>query len=428
MSKNSGFNKDGNDMILHPAPVSKHLWMINHSASAPHKTGGGGRHYSIAKSLPEYGWSATIFGSTTVHANGKQAFKKFKPIRRYRENGVDCVWVWSNSYASGGIARVLGMIVFALALLVPGTTKRSQAPDAILGSTVHLLAAWSAYLLSKRYRVPFIFEIRDVWPETLIDLGAIKEQHPVARMMKKLSLFLAARAELVVSPLPGVSRYLSENNLTTPFLWVSNGTEASLKSDTGLSSTDANDEFTFMYMGSLGRANAVDTLLYAFDAACEQIDDSEVVFRLVGSGPLKEQLEQEAGRLKHGDKIRFENRIPRSQVIGRAMESDCLVANLRDRSIYRYGVSLNKLYDYMLASRPIVIGINAYNDPVMEASAGLSVAADQVNEIASAMVNIFEMGEDERSKLGRNGRDYVLNHFSYQQLASTLANSLDKIA
>ncbi|MFS0703562.1 glycosyltransferase family 4 protein [Cellulomonas sp. 179-A 9B4 NHS] len=409
------------------ASASHRVWIVNHFASAPHKSGGGGRHYSMARWLGARGWTATVIGSTTVHPTGQQAFSGTRLTRRQVEDGVDCLWIWSNSYVSGSAMRVLGMVVFAVGVLIPGSTRRLGRPDVVIGSTVHLLAAWAGYRLARRHRVPFVFEIRDVWPETLVDLGAMKESSVAARAIKRLSLFLARRAAMVISPLPGVGRYLEENGVPTPFEWIPNGTEVPLVEVGHPAGTAGPGPFTFMYLGSHGRANALDTLLTAFDRACALLPGTDLSFRLVGSGPEKDALRRSAADLAHGDRIRFEDRIPRAAVNARAGEADCLVANLRDRPVYRFGISLNKLYDYFLAARPIILASNAMNDPVSDAGAGTTVAADDADAVAHAMVAMVRASDDERRLMGERGRAFVTEQYSYQALAARLAKALDRV-
>lgn len=406
---------------------TRNVWIVNHYGTAPHKEGSGGRHYYLGQWLTQLGWSPTLIGSTTLHPTGRQAFKDFRPMRRARENGVNCIWVWSNSYTSGGIMRALGMVVFACGVLNPRTTRNAERPDVIIGSTVHLLASWAGLKLARRHNAHFVYEVRDLWPETLIDLGAIRPGSFMARAMKRFSLSLARSSTMVISPLPGVGNYLTENDIDTPFLWLANGTDETLVSSDQCASADDGDPFTVMYLGSHGRANALDTLLRAFDRACEISPGADLRFRLVGNGPEKPSLRVLANQLHHRDRITFEDHIPRSVVNSRAREADCLIVNLLDRPIYRYGISLNKLYDYLLAARPVVIANSALNDPIKDSGAGISVPADDIESLANAIVDMYDMGPDKRKTMGRLGKEHVLKEYTYRALALRLSRALDGI-
>lgn len=421
-------NLTSHDSIPTGRTNSRQVWVVNHYASAPHKAGGGGRHYYLGQWLETLGWSTTLIGSTTMHPAGAQAFEDFKLVRRRMDAGVECLWVWSNSYRSGGFARAVGMGIFTLGVLIPQNTRLATHPDIIIGSTVHLLAAWAGQHLAKRHKVPFVYEVRDLWPETLVDLGALKPDSILTRAIKRLSLSLAKNASLVISPLPGVGNYLHEENIDTPFLWLANGTDETLVSPELSDTSTTPSSFTFMYLGSHGRANALNALLKAFSLACEEDPSADLNFRLVGSGPEKSSLISLAKTLAHGDRIRFEDHIPRVEVNARAREADCLVVNLLDRPIYRYGISLNKIFDYLLSSRPIIIGSNALNDPVSEAGAGLSVPADDIEALAQAMLEAYRMEPKERTEMGRRGKEHVLENYSYKAIAERLATKLDSLA
>lgn len=410
----------------HPTSRSV-LWIVNHYSDAPHKNGGRGRHFSLATKLNELGWDTSIIAASTNHPTGTQAFPGFRP-RRYRsENGVAFSWVWSNSYTAG-IKRAIGMFIFAVGVLIPGSTKSLPTPDVVMGCTVHPLAAWAGERLARRHRAVFAYEIRDLWPETLVDLGALDERSIATRLLRRLSLKLARRARLVISPLPGVGDYLKANNVDTPFLWIPNGIDESLVVDSpAVQEMGPPDPFTFMYLGSHGRANALATLIRAFDAACKSAPTSNLSFRLVGDGPEKQNLIKLAQSLPHGNKIDFEDAIPRSDVNSRAREADCLVVNLLDSPVYKYGISLNKLYDYLLAARPVIIASNALNDPIAEAHAGLSVSADNVAEIGDAMIAMRQADSNTRDEWGRNGRAQVLASYTYGALARRLARGLNRM-
>jgi glycosyltransferase involved in cell wall biosynthesis len=349
--------------------------------------------------------------------------------KRYKttvEDGVPTLWVKSPAYGHSTARRFLGMFAFACSLLLPGATRGLRSPDVVVGSTVHLLAAWAGMRLARRHRVPFVYEIRDIWPETLVDAGALRADGVAARAMRKLSVELAKKAALVVSPLPGVDRYLADHGVDdVPFLWVSNGFD----DVPPFSEPDPapSDEFTFMYLGSVGTANALGTVLDAFDLASGRIPDQNLRLRIVGDGPSKADLIAHAAALPSADAIRFEARIPEKDVVARAHEADVLVANMFDWAVYRYGVSLNKMFAYMSASRPVIFAGNAPGNPISEADCGLVVAADDRDAIADAMVEMHSTSWSRRAQFARNGHRHVVEHYSSEKLAQRLVAGLNDL-
>ena len=173
--------------------------------------------------------------------------------------------------------------------VIAWTDTTLPAPDVVIGSTVHPFAAWAALRLARRKGVPFIFEIRDVWPETLIDFGHWQANGWKARSVRKLMMHLVRESVMVLSPLPGIPLYLEQiGEAKKPFLWISNGAE------THQSLPDADqpsvEPFVFMYLGSHGNANVLDHLIDGFNIFRRDHPTTVARLEFVGDGPLKEEL------------------------------------------------------------------------------------------------------------------------------------------
>lgn len=404
---------------------TRHVWFVNHHAAIPSRDGGSGRHLKLSRLLPEHGWRASLIIASTKHPSGIQGMPNGALYRVTNEGGVPTLWVRTVAYARSSVRRALGMASFAILLTLPKATKKLDPPDVIVGSTVHLLAAWAGMHLANRKRVPFIYEIRDVWPETLIDAGSIREGSLGVRLMRWLSVRLASRAQLVMSPLPHVDRYLAENGLTeVPFMSLPNGVEPRTQL---CNLRESGDRFTFMYLGAVGWANALQAVLDAFDEASRRLPKNKLQLRIVGEGNARAQLMKYASGLPSAESITFEGRIPEEQVINRAREADVLVANMHDLPVYRFGVGLNKLSMYMSAGRPILFGTSAANDPILESNAGISVPANDVKAMAQAMLLLHGCPKSTRDEYARNGFNYVSKEYDYRLLAKKLALRLDEI-
>ena len=179
-----------------------------------------------------------------------------------------------------------------------------------------------------------------------------------------------------------------------------------------------------MYLGSHGRANALETLLHAFDAACAELPSADLAFVLVGDGAQKPALQDLARTLRYGDRVVFEEGIPRTHVNATARRANCLVVNTRAFPVYRYGISMNKLFDYLLASRPVIMASNASSNPISAADAGYVVPADDGPAVTRGMVAMYHATRQERQEMGARGREHVLARYSYRLLAENLAREL----
>nr|WP_238439662.1 glycosyltransferase family 4 protein [Microbacterium sp. JZ31] len=378
------------------------VWIINHYAALESKDGWAGRHQALAAHLGRAGWEPVLLLASTGHPVGIQHLPAWRARRVGIEDGVTHVMLRSPSYVGNGVGRMTNMAAFTFQLLLPWTTRGVPKPDVVVGSTVHPLAAWAGLRLARRHRVPFVFEIRDVWPDALIHLGQLRPNSIVARAMTSLMRRLVHASDLILSPLPGVPDYLERlGAVDKPFLWVSNGAEGEIVAPP--LAPPAEDAFVFMYLGSFGNAMAVEHLISAFERVVLARPETKMRFRLIGDGPRKTYFERLAAETEVADQITFEPRIPRGQVVARASEADCLVHSLHDHAVYEYGISPNKLFDYLLAARPVVFAANVRNNPVSEAHAGHVVPAEDVDALARAMCAVVDAPPEERTAMGARG-------------------------
>lgn len=419
------------DQVSEESPTSrtKILWLVNHYANPIPLDGG--RHYGLARELVSHHWETVVIMCSVTHPDGVQHFPAKKGWSCTTvEHGIQSLWIRSITHGRSLLRRAIGWMVFTLNLLRPAATRQLPRPDAVLGSTIHPLAAWAAWRLSRRHAVPFIFEIRDIWPETLIDLGNMAEGSLFAKGLRRINVMLAQRASLVVSPLPNIREYLNDIGCDhIPDLWISNGVNPGLVESVSPrpSVSSATGPFIFMYLGSFNLANSLAPLVAALDVASALRPKIDFRLSLVGDGPEEFALRELAESCQYGHQVSFEPRITRAQVIERAQKADCLVSLTKPLAVYRYGISPNKAYDYLLCGRPIIFSADAFNNPIKEAGAGLVVPPGDVGLVAQAMISLAETPLEDRICMGENGRTYVLKNATYAALATRLAEGLDHV-
>lgn len=405
--------------------AKRHVWFVNHYAGTPHN-GRPARHFELAKRLPGHGWTASIVSAETAPGRGLLKLFALRQREMYRAQGVEIRSLGTTPEEGSLLLRATSWLVFTANLLAPGGTRDLTRPDVVVGSTVHPLAAWAGWRLARRYHAPFVFEVRDVWPETLVDMGALKKEGVADRLMKRFVGKLTERAELVLSPLPFVGQHLRETGRSdTPFLHISNG--ADVPEEVPSFRDRENKSFTFMYLGAHGAANCLEHIVEAFETAHALQPDLDMRLRFVGSGPRKDSVRARAATGTCADRISFEKRVPNSQVAPIAAEADCLVATTADLRVYRFGTSLNKLALYLSSGRPIIFASSAPNNPVQESQAGYAPPSGDVGAFAEAMVNMAMLPESQREIMARRGYQYARESFSFENLAQSLAAGLDRI-
>lgn len=400
--------------------ITTHIWIINHYAVPPDEPGGT-RHYSLARGLIRHGHQVTILAADLNHWTGKK-----EADGESRAKGeVPFVRITSPSYQGNGPARFFNMLAFAQRVQSSDVVKGISRPDVILASSPHLFAAGAGYRMARKFRVPFVLEIRDLWPQSLIDVGKISPQHPVVLWMKGLENFLYRRASLIITLLPGVPDYLIKQKVPPQkIIWLPNGVDLEMLPP--LSLPENKEYLTVMYAGAHGTANHLEVILQAASILKQQGWEDRICFRFIGDGPLKGFLEAQAREMDLHS-FRFEDAVPKSEVYSRLKEADLFVVSMLRSPLYRWGISLNKIYDYLAMGRPIILAAEACNNPVLESGAGITVPPDNPEAMANAIRTIALLSAQERAEMGMRGRKFAEEYHDFQRLAEDLENVLKRV-
>jgi glycosyltransferase involved in cell wall biosynthesis len=290
---------------------------------------------------------------------------------------------------------------------------------------VHPFAAWAASRLARRHAAAFVYEIRDFWPQTLIDIGSLSSLHPAAAVMRHLERTLCARAARIVSPLPHAARYLVPRGVpASKIACIPNGVDLDLFPPPAPRLPEPT--FTFMYFGAHGRANGLDRLLDAMAHLNVKAPDASIRLRMVGSGPEKPRLVERAERMGLTGVV-FEDPVAKTGVADLGASTDAFIFNLERLDVFRFGISSNKLFDYMACGRPIVFCATAPNDVVTEAGAGIAAAPD-AESLADAMLALSRMPPARLREMGVAARTFVEENYAMPSLAARLAAVLDAVA
>lgn len=401
------------------------ILLINHYAGLP-TVAGGTRHYSFATELVRRGHRVTIVASSFNH-KGRYETRQWRGETHQIEiiDGIRFVWVRTPPYSGNTVARIRNMISFANTVLRLPHHALGLSPDVVYASSPHLFAALSAQRLALRYKVPFVLEIRDLWPESLVALGDISRLHPFIILLGGIERYLYRKADHIITLLPLAGEHIvAKGGRPEKITWISNGIDlAMLGEPPGLRQ---NSEFVGIYAGTHGLANGLDLLLDA--AAILQADGSghKVLFRLIGDGPLKASLVEKAKNMGLHN-IRFEDPVPKTDIYSVLAEADFYPVVLRDSPLYQWGISLNKLFDYMAVGRPIVFSGRAPANPVELSGAGIITKPGDAEAFAEGIRRIVDMSADERREHGRRARKYVEQHFATNVLVNRLEALLENV-
>jgi len=404
--------------------MDKTIWIINDYAGSPYH-GMEFRNYYFAKEWVKMGYRVYIITASYMHL-----FKKLPKIKDEftfeKIDGIDYIWIRVPNYGeSTDKRRVLKWFIFSLKLLFLPFENMAK-PDIIIASPMAPFLTLPAYKLAKRYRAKFIYEVKDIWPLSIIELGDISPINPLIQAMSYCEKFAIKNANYIVSSLQNYDQHLKRDlKIDRKFIWINNGISLDdmrkvkpLPKD--IEKKIPKDKFIIGYTGTIGLANAIDSFL---ESAKLLKNHKNILFIVVGDGKEKENLIKKYGSLEN---VLFIESINKSQVQSILRLFDACYIGLKKERLFKYGVSPNKLFDYMYSAKPILYAIDSgENNLVKLAKCGIVAKAENPHSIASAIKLLSKVPKWKLQRVGENGRRYVLENFTYEKLAKKFIKAIE---
>ncbi len=403
----------------------KRVWIINHFAVPPGESGGT-RHFSLARELQKHGFAPTIIAAAAHYQTGKpRPLPEGANAQLQEIEGVRFLWLRARVLGkANAIMRVLAMFSFAWDILTNQPQRYIERPDVIIGSSPDLFTAAAACFLARHFKVPFVLEVRDLWPDSLIELTGHSPLNPLILLMRALERYVYKHAARIVTLLSDAAPYFAARGAEAAHVVaIPNGVDIHLLTPPPAAAPEADAPFTVVYAGAHGIPNQLFTLL---DAAL-LMKDEPVRFVFIGDGVMKPALEEKAQR--HAlTNVLFVPPVAKQEIAGKLAKADCFHLEFKDSPLYRYGVSPNKLYDYLLAAKPVLYGANVPTNPVLLANAGYALPPGDSAAIADAIRKLMALSPAERAAMGTRGREYVLANHDFTILGKRLADTLNGLA
>ncbi len=381
------------------------------------------RPYYLAREWVKLGHSVTIVAASFSHVRQKNITLSGKYLVEIID-GIHYVWLRTPPYFGNGFDRIKNMICFlrGLFFLLP-RTGAIQRPDLVIASSTYPLDIFPAFLLARKAGATLVFEVHDLWPLSPKELGNMSKYHPYILVMQAAEDFACRKSDFVVSLLPKANIYLQTRGMSPgKFVYIPNGVcldeyetlPASIPEPhlQALSRIREQGHSIVCYAGAHGLANNLETLI----EAAGLLRGSPVSFVLVGQGPEKQRLQSTASSrgLKN---VLFLPPVPKNALANLIQQVDMLYFGLKNSLIFRYGISPNKLFDYMAAAKPIIYAVQAANDPVADSACGISVPPENPQAVAEAIIRLVSMSSSDLSRMGLRGRTYVVENHDYRKLA-----------
>lgn len=414
--------------------MRKHVWIMNHYAGQMFFDQGW-RHYNFAKYLKQAGYEPVIFCANSKHGPGGTWFPEEGLWQEHiaEEIGVPFVFVKARTYTGNGKQRVLNMVDFYrnVKKAAKEYAAKHGKPDIIYASSVHPLTLVAGIQLAKRFGVKCVCEVRDLWPEGIVEYSSrFTRNHPLIKLLYQGEKWLYKHADRLIFTMEGGGEYIKERGWekAVPLSKV-----YSINNGVDLPAFDANREqftaedpdldnpelFKVVYTGSIRRVNNLGQIL---DAA-KKVPNPRVKFLIWGDGDELPALRRRIRDEGIGNVI-FKGRVEKKYVPSIVSRADLNLVHWEMSPILRFGVSYNKLFEYLAAGRPVFSTVRPGRSIVERFRCGADTEGFTPREIAEGIQALAALPPEERDRMGRNARK-AAEEYDFRNLTRKLIEIIE---
>ncbi len=391
------------------------------------------RTFEFSKYFTKSGYQVTFFTNAYCHFT-KRNVRKIPLSRLWVTetiNDVRIVWMKTYNYKGNGIGRLINGItnsfVYSIFLF-----RSRQKPNVIVAPSVPIIIGYFGLISAKVAKTNFIYEIRDLWPIVLVQMGYFTEHSLVFKLFRYMEKKIYKEADAIVSTIDNVNDHIVNClGYKKEVTIIPNGIDIS-KYHSEIENANTNitsdyDNNIIMYVGGFSNDHDVENIVFAAEILWKQ-QKGFYQFHIYGNGPNKNKcinLAVQSGIL--GKNIFFYEPAPKESLIRLQRKAKILLVALKDTPAFQYGLNLNKVLHYFLSKRPVIISSNNEDNIIRRANAGLSIAASKPIELANALIQLMSLRQDELDLLGNNGFKYLLDNLEICKLGDRYINLLKSI-
>ena len=384
------------------------------------------------------GHNVTVLTGFPNHPTGVVPLEWRSRLRHLRDSEivdgvrVERTWLWPLPNRKAH-ERIRNYVSFCLSAAIAGLDL--PKPDVVIATSPQLLVALSGWWLAWWKRVPFVFEVRDLWPESLAAVGAGAEGTLLHRILHAIAGFLYERADHIVVVTPAFKDHLIRNWQVPSgkISIVENGVEtdlfrpdpaaAAVRRQLSLNGTRIEDRFLICYIGTMGMAHGLETLI----AAAEELRTMlpRALFLLIGEGAEKVRIEDLA--VARGlTNVQFLSQQPRQRIPAFVSAADLCLVMLKKTDLFKTVIP-TKLLEYMACARPVIVAVDGESRRIVEhAHAGIFVQPEDSQALARAICDLA-CNSEQRIRMGANGRQYIVANLSREQTARNYISVLERL-
>lgn len=389
--------------------MKKKIWIMNHYATNMYLNEGG-RHYWFAENLIKQGYEPTIFCANTRHNSNDVIELDGNLYSTDNKDNIPFVFVKTPEYKGNGKSRILNMVSFYKNLfpIAKKYAKEDGVPDVILASSVHPLTLVAGIKIAKKFGIPCICEVRDLWPESIVEYGSLKRNSIIAKVLYQGEKWIYKKADKIIFTMEGGKDYLTDRGWDVhsggsidlnKVYHVNNGVNLDSfieqRNKFTFLDKDLDDEdfFKVIYAGSIRKVNDID---YLIDVAKEidQAGMSNVKLLIYGDGNDKSRLVEKCEK-ENITNVIFKGKVPKHQIPFILSKSDLNIIHFQENSIKKYGASLNKLFEYFASGKPVLSDCEFGYDIINRYKCGSVVNNGTPKEVAQEIIEIMNIGKIE---------------------------------
>lgn len=394
------------------------VWYISKYFAPPTENSPGGRGFLLLKEMAAQDIHVTAIISDSNNLIDVPALKA--SVMRETIDNVEIVWLKTIRYSvAKSSRRILSWLHFELRLLLLDKSSL-PAPDVIIVSSLSLLTVLNGLMLRSKFKCKLVFEVRDIWPLTLVEEGGFNQKNFFVRLLAWVERLGYRKADEIVGTMPNLGEHVRNVlGIAKPVYCIPMGIteEAASAAHAPLPEGYAaryipSGKFIVAYSGTVGITNALDIF---FECAQRLVHESSVHFIVLGDGALLGHFVRTYGHLPN---LTFAPRVEKAQVQSVLERCDLLFFSVYPSKVWNYGQSLNKVIDYMLSGKPVLASYSGYPSMINEAPCGHFIEAGNLEQLATEVKRISELPEQARVALGQQGRKWLLENRNYQKLAS----------
>lgn len=406
------------------------IWIINNYAIPP-RFGGLVRHYYFSKFLAQAGHAVRIFTGSQIHNTPHNIADPGKLVKEVDMDGVPYTYVHVMGYAKNNYRRAINILQFPIRTVraMERFYRAGERPDVIYASSPIPTAGERALAFAKKHAIPFVFEVRDLWPESLVDYGNLQKKiwaRPILAALYRLEHYLYKKSDRLLFTMAGGGDYIRDKGWRdvdlTKIHQINNGLDLTEFRENlahfHYQDADLDDPKTYkiLYMGSIRSIYELDKILDAAKLVQEAMPEVRFYFFGQGTelGRLKKRLVEEGIR-----NASFKGPVPKEMIPSILVRGDLSLLHHRLVHLLHYGTSNNKLFEYLAAGRPILSTVKSAYSLVADHGLGLEVEDQEPETILEGIRKLRALSREEIADIKRRSQALV-EKYDYQSLSRDL--------